>query len=128
MIRINVTKQSSYPISTVRIKKKLRTFLEKNGIVSDGEVSVAFVAEKRMIELSKRFLKDNSVHNVLSFTQEESKTPFVYPSDGKMHLGEIVICYPKAVAEAKAENKLIEERVYELIEHGALHLLGKHHD
>ena len=27
----------------------------------------------------------------------------------------------------KKENKLIDEKVYELIEHGALHLMGMHH-
>ena len=43
-------------------------------------------------------------------------------------MGEIVICYPKVLEEAKLEGKLIDQKAYELVEHGALHLLGFHHE
>jgi ssRNA-specific RNase YbeY (16S rRNA maturation enzyme) len=33
-----------------------------------------------------------------------------------------------AFKQAKDENKLIEDKVWELVEHGALHLLGIHHE
>lgn len=126
MIRVSVTKQSNYPIGVANIKKKLVAFLAKSGIVSSSEVSVAIVGEAKMKELSQKYLNDKKLHNVLSFTPSEVKG-FVYPPDGKLHLGEIVVCFPKAVQEAKEENVLIEERVYELIEHGAMHLMGIHH-
>lgn len=127
MIKISITKQSNYPVGVPNIKKKLAKFLAKSGIVSDAEVSVAIVGEKKMIDLCEKYLKDGKLHNVLSFTPAEVKGNFVYPPDGTIHLGEIVVCYPVAVSEAKKENVLIETRVYELIEHGALHLLGIHH-
>jgi rRNA maturation RNase YbeY len=128
MIKVFVTKQSNYPVKTPYIKKKLSDFLTRNGIVSDAEVSVAIVGEKRMHEIAWKYLKDKELHNVLSFVPSESKGNFVYPPDGKIHLGEIVVCYQEAVREAQEENVLIDERVYELVEHGALHLLGVHHE
>ncbi|HKC04293.1 MAG TPA: rRNA maturation RNase YbeY [Patescibacteria group bacterium] len=127
MIRVSVTKQSNYPVGVANIKKKLAVFLTKQGIVSNSEISVAIVGEAKMKELGQKYLKDKEIHNVLSFTPTEVKG-FVYPPDETLHLGEIVVCYQKAVAEAKSENVLIDERVYELIEHGALHLLGIHHE
>lgn len=126
MIRVSVTKQSNYPVGVANIKKKLANFLSKSGIVSASEVSVAIVGEAKMKELGQRYLKDKKLHNVLSFTPAEVKG-FTYPPDGILHLGEIVVCYAVAVAEAKAENVLIDEKVYGLVEHGALHLLGIHH-
>ena len=36
--------------------------------------------------------------------------------------------FDELIAEAKKENKLIEEKALELIEHGAMHLLGIHHE
>lgn len=126
MVKVSVTKQSNYPVSSTVIKKKLADFLVKKGIVSDAEVSVAVIGEKKMLEVARKYLKDGKLHNVLSFTPAEVKG-FVYPPDGKLHLGEIIVCYPVAVAEAKEENVLIDERVYKLVEHGALHLLGIHH-
>jgi probable rRNA maturation factor len=127
MIKVSVTKQSNYPVNVLAVKKQLAEFLVKNGIVSDAEVSIALVGEKKMMEIGNKYLKDKKLHNVLSFVPGEVKGGFIYPPDGKIHLGEIIICYPLVVKEAKTENVLINERVYELTEHGALHLLGIHH-
>src|SRR3989344_5843488 len=110
MIRVNVVKQLNYPVNAVKIKKSLAAFFVRRGIVSAAEVSVAIVGEKRMLEIGKKYLKDGKVHNVLSFTPDEAREEFVYPPDGRLHLGEIVICYQKVVAEAKKEGKLIEEK------------------
>jgi rRNA maturation RNase YbeY len=128
MIKVSVTKQSSYPVRVSVIKKKLAEFLAKNGIVSDAEVTVAIIGEKKMMEIGGKYLKDKRLHNVLSFVPNEVKGGFIYPPDGKIHLGEIIVCYPQAVKEAGEENVLIDERVYELVEHGATHLLGIHHE
>lgn len=127
MVKVSITKQSNYAVGATPIKKKLAQFLTNKGIVSDAEVSVAIVGEAKMLDIGKKYLKDKKLHNVLSFTPAEVKN-FVYPPDGTLHLGEIIVCYPQAVREAKEENVLIDERVYELIEHGALHLLGIHHE
>jgi probable rRNA maturation factor len=128
MIKVFISKQSNYPVKTAPIKKKLAEFLAKNGIVSDAEVNVAIIGEAKMIKVGKKYLKDSKLHNVLSFVPGEIKGGFVYPPDGKIHLGEIIVCYPQAVREAKEENILIDERVYGLIEHGAGHLLGYNHE
>ena len=128
MIKVLITKQSNYPVKSSVIKKKLAEFFAGNGIVSDAEVSVAMVGEKKMMELGKKFLKDGKLHNVLSFVPNEIKGGFVYPPDGKIYLGEIIVCFPLAVKEAGEGNVLVDERVYELIEHGAMHLLGIHHE
>lgn len=81
-----------------------------------------------MMEMGKKFLKDGKLHNVLSFVPGEVKGEFVYPPDSKIHLGEIIICYPEVLRQAKEENSLIDDKVCELVEHGALHLLGVHHE
>jgi probable rRNA maturation factor len=127
MVKVSVTKQSNYPVGSTVIKKRLSAFLVKQGIVSDAEVSVAIVGNAKMMEIGNKYLKDKKLHNVLSFTPSEAKANFVFPPDGMIHLGEIVVCYPLAVREAGEENVLINDRVCELVEHGALHLLGIHH-
>jgi len=128
MIKVLVSKQSNYPVNVPVVKKKFAGFLAKNGIVSDADVSVAIVGEKKMLEIGAKYLKDKKLHNVLSFVPGEVKKNFVYPPDGIIHLGEIIVCYPVAVMESGVENVLIDQRVYELVEHGALHLLGIHHE
>jgi ssRNA-specific RNase YbeY (16S rRNA maturation enzyme) len=134
MIKVLITKQSNYPVEVTPIKKKLSEFLAKNGIVSDADVNVAIVGEKKMFEIGAKYLKDvygkpdKKLHNVLSFVPNEVKGAFIYPPDNRIHLGEIIVCYPLAVKESQEEDILIDQRIYELIEHGANHLLGIHHE
>ena len=129
MIKVFVKKQSNYPVSAPKIKKNLDEFLEKQGIKSSAEVSVFIVGEKKMLLLAKKYLKEKGiVHNVLSFPFNEGGEGFVNPPDDILRLGDIVVCFPKLVEEAKEESVLIEVKLQELVEHGALHLLGIHHD
>lgn len=129
MIKVYLSKQGNFAVDTPKVKKALTELLLKEGIVSNADVSVSVVGEKKMYDLAKKYLNEkHTLHNVLSFPFIETKETFIDPPDNIIHLGEIVICYPKVVEEAKKGNVLINERVVELVNHGALHLLGKHHD
>src|SRR3989344_3702251 len=98
MIKVYVKKFSNYSVSAPKIKKTLRKILETHGIVSDADVTDTFVGEKKMINLAHQYLKENNVvHNVLSFPFTEGDKNFVEPPDNIIHLGEIVICYPKVI-------------------------------
>jgi len=127
MIKVKVFKEKPYPVSSPNIKKSLRAFLEEKGIVSEAIVSVALVGEEKILKLAREYLNEKGiVHNVLSFPAKEVRGEFIDPL-GKINLGEVVVCYPKACDEAKCEGSLIEEKVIELTNHGALHLMGIHH-
>ncbi|EKE05072.1 MAG: hypothetical protein ACD_19C00426G0094 [uncultured bacterium] len=126
MVKINVSKQSNYPVSGVKVRKFLQSFFKDNGIVSDAECHVSFVGEAKMKTLGKKYYKkDLKIHNVFSFVESET-AGWKHP-DNIMHLGEIVVCFPIVLKEAKMEGKLIEEKVLELVGHSAFHLLGIHH-
>lgn len=129
MIKVLIKKQSNYPISSLKIRKTLQQFFESHGVVSDGVVSVSVVGEKTMLSLAQKYLGEkNKLHNVLSFTEDETKGTFVYPEDKLLRLGEIVLCYPKIFQEAREEGTRIEQKVIELVEHAGLHLMGIHHE
>jgi probable rRNA maturation factor len=129
MIKVYVNKQSNYPVSAPNIKKKLKSFLVDEGIVSDARVDLFLVGKERMLDLAESYLGEKGVlHNVLSFPATEIKGEFVYPPGELLHLGEILVCYPKAFEEAQEEGISIEKKVTELVLHGAEHLMGKHHE
>lgn len=90
---------------------------------------MAVVGKPKMLEYARDYLQEKvvSLHNVLSFTPDEAKGKFIYPPDGLIHLGEIIICYPKLLEEAKEEGVLIDEKAIELALHAAKHLMGIHH-
>ena len=128
MIKVYFKKQSNYPLKAKLVKEHLRKSLNKGGIVSNSFVSVVVVGKKKMLDISRSYLKDNMMHAVLSFTEDEIKEKFVYPPNDYIFLGEIVLCYPQIVDEAKKEGKRIDAKTKELLEHAALHLLGVHHE
>jgi len=129
MIKVDVKKLSNYPVSTVKIKNILQDTLESYGLKSDAYVSVAIVGEKKMAEIAQIYLKEkNVVHNVLTFSSSDTKTTFRYPPEHLLDIGEIIVCYPKVKEEAGSEGILVEDKVLGLIEHGAAHLMGDHHE
>jgi len=129
MIRIYVKKQGNFAVSASKIKRSLRELLLKEGIVSNADVNVLIVGKNRMERLGRKYLhKNEPLHNVLSFVEEEALKRFVNPPDDILHLGDIAVCFPVAVKEAGDEGVLVEEKVIELLTHGAYHLLGKHHN
>jgi rRNA maturation RNase YbeY len=129
MIKVNVKKQANYPVNSKKLKTSLQNFFHGQGIVSEAEVSVAIVSQAKMLEYGKTYMgeKGDKPHNVLSFTPDETRGKFAYPPDGKIHLGEIIICYPKMLEEAKYEGVLIDDKAIQLALHGAAHLMGIHH-
>ncbi len=128
MITVTVHNFGKYPVSAKKVKEIVKKTLVKNGILSDCEASVALVSKEKMQEYVDLYYKDGQDHPVLSFPTTEIPSSFVMPPDGLIHLGEIIISYPWSVKEANLTGKLVEKIVLELAEHGALHLIGIHHN
>jgi len=131
MITISVSNTGKFPVSAQTVKEVVKNVFLENGIKSNAEASVAIVGEAKMLEFAIEHLGESVAeaheHPVLSFPTSEIEGKFVFPPDKIIHLGEIVVSYPKAVEEAKKTNKLVEDVVCDLAAHGALHLIGIHH-
>ncbi len=102
--------------------------MREKGVRGDVEVSISIVGNRLMKNLNKKYRNISETTDVLSFPLLENGTPFIPPPDGILHLGDIVISYPEAREEAIEENKLMKDKINELVTHGLLHLLGYHHE
>lgn len=130
MHRILVSTQSRYPISVKKIKEHLLECLKELKVDHPVEISVTIVGDRKMHELNLKYRERDKTTNVLSFPTSENKEGVIFPTEsvsGRKHLGDIVISYPAAIRDAEQEKKLVDIKVYELLEHGLLHLLGQHH-
>ena len=126
MVKVSVTKQSNYPVGTAKIKNRLAAFLKNQGIVSDAEVSVAIVGDRKMRALSKKYKGEDKTRNILSFSLSEGESTHL--GSEVLKLGDIVISYPQIIREASVEEVLVDDKIDTLIEHGMLHLLGINHE
>lgn len=129
MISVFVRSDSHYPIERKRIRQTIeRVLTEKSAEKGKIEVSVSVVGDRMMRTLNNKYRNLNETTDVLSFALSEGKERFVEAPDGILRLGDVVVSYPQAVTEASEENKMVDDKIDELIEHGILHLLGQHHE
>ena len=89
--------------------------------LADPEVSLAFVGDRAIRTLNRKFMKKDRPTDVLSFPLGE-KGP-----DGKFYLGDIVIAVPVAFRQARQKGHGLDRELRLLAIHGFLHLLGYDH-
>lgn len=122
MVSVLISSESRYKVNKAKIRQMVEELLGRAGL-DQAEVSLLVAGERKMASLNYRFRKVKKATDVLSFPQESARGP-----DEILRLGDIIICYPIARAEAAQEGKMVDEKICELVEHGLRHLLGEHHD
>ncbi len=123
MIKIEISGESRFPVNRKLLREVIEQLIAEQKIKSKMEVGVLIVGDRKMRELNKKYRNLNETTPVLSFSLENEK-PFVNPPDKILRLGDIVISYPQTVALAGAENKLVDQKIGELVRHGLSNLLG----
>jgi len=119
MIEI-LNQQHRYWINAKRFKRLLQQ-LTKHYRLKDPEIVLAFVNNKKIKDLNRRFLKKNKPTDVLSFPLREQS------ADGKFYLGDIIISVPQAFKQGSSQKHGLERELEILTIHGFLHLLGLEH-
>jgi probable rRNA maturation factor len=85
-------------------------------------LSVRVVGLARSRSLNAHYRHKDKPTNVLSFGGAGSAP------DGRLFLGELVICAPVVAREALAQGKTLESHWAHMTVHGVLHLLGFDHE
>ncbi len=97
--------------------------------LSHTELSVVFVGNDRMRRLNARHRGIDKTTDVLSFPLWEAPpSRAIPPASGSVPLGDIVICVPKAVAQAREYDATFHQEIARLLIHGLLHLAGYDHE
>lgn len=94
-------------------------------IGAKGEVSLSFIGEKAMHALNARYMAKTCPTDVLSFPAAKD-AQFREPGAPR-YWGDLVVCVPYAVREARRRGIDPREEVIRLIVHGLLHLRGFDH-
>ena len=85
-------------------------------------VTIVITDDDQLHQLNRNFLGIDAPTDVLSFPAEE-----IDPDSGEEYLGDILISYPRAVAQADSSNHAVQDELQLLVVHGVLHLLGYDH-
>ncbi len=108
-----------------RLRQVAEAVLRHEG--SRGQVTVVVTDDVGIQELNRDFLGINAPTDVLSFGAQEAAGPFVAAPEAGNYLGDVIVSYPRAAAQAVEQGHPAGRELDLLVVHGLLHLLGYDH-
>jgi len=100
--------------------------LSQEGVEEEAELSLIITDDEAVRELNRRFRGVDAPTDVLAFGME-AEEPFVSAPESPPYLGDVVISYQRALAQAEELGHAVAEELKLLVIHGILHLLGYDH-
>ena len=117
------TELEQVPKSALELIRRAVTLALENGGVR-GDVCVLITDAEEIQSLNRTYRKIDRVTDVLTFPAWEGEA-ILCPKDE--YLGDIAICYERAVEQAEEYNHSLERELAFLAVHGSLHLMGYDH-
>ena len=108
-----------------RLRQVAEVVLRREG--SRGQVTVVITDDVGIQELNRDFLGIDEPTDVLSFGAQEAAGPIVVAPEAGNYLGDVIISYPRAAAQAAEQGHPASRELDLLVVHGLLHLLGYDH-
>lgn len=120
-------------VDNVWLKQLVELSLVAGNAGADAELGLFVTDDDTVRSLNREYRGVDEATDVLSFALTEVKVgeglpPFVMPPDGVLHLGEVVVSYPRAEKQASEHGCELNEELAWLVVHGVLHLVGYDHD
>ncbi|MDR0251415.1 MAG: rRNA maturation RNase YbeY, partial [Burkholderiales bacterium] len=114
-LTLHVQQASRHPIPVRATLRRWALAALKNNV----EVTLRFVGTREGRSLNRDFRGKDYATNVLTFP---------YGRNGSNYTGDIVLCMPVLLREAKAQHKPWRAHCAHLVVHGLLHLQGYDHE
>lgn len=113
------------------LRKLVERVLLGENVHGKVEISLVITDDETIHRLNLTHRGVDRPTDVLSFPLQpgvgQKGKPFVYPPGHEIHFGDVVISYPRVVAQAREYGHSLERELAYLTVHGVLHLLGYDH-
>jgi probable rRNA maturation factor len=121
MFEIEVVNEAGYVVDEARLLAAAQAVLDRHEVPENSGMSIAITDDEAVAALNREYRAVDAPTDVLSF-----------PMDGmpgeNPYLGDLVIAFPYASAQAEREGHALSDSLALLVVHGTLHLLGYDHD
>ena len=105
------------PLSEKRLIASLREFLDAHLPRANHYLAINLVNKSRMARINQTFLNHAGPTDIITFDYSE-------PNDHGRISGELFVCVPVAVEQAKLFHSSWQSEILRYITHGVLHLMG----
>jgi probable rRNA maturation factor len=124
-IEVQIAPEFSSDISESLLRAAAQKVLQAEGL--QGQATVVLTDDTGTLELNREYLGIDSPTDVLAFSAQEGDEPFAVAPEAMEYLGDVVISYPRAQAQAARFGHSTQNELQLLVVHGMLHLLGYDH-
>lgn len=127
-VNIDVAPEIKIPFGTKRlIKRSCAATLKSEDFLENAELNVSIVGESQIQSLNCEHRNIDKVTDVLSFPLGENGIYDLNPENNCFMLGDVVICFERAVQQAVEFGHSLQRELSFLTVHSILHLLGYDH-
>ena len=123
MINLQINKDYQKHIRGEKLEKAAKYTLKHQKVDSSTDLSIVITGDDQLQNLNREYLGIDKPTDVLSFPSGDPD-----PDSGLVNLGDIIISYPTAKAQADAASHDVIDELTLLVVHGLLHLLNYDHD
>ncbi len=125
MFTIEVQNERGYKLDELRLQFAAETVLTQQNAAPNSALTVVITDDESVAALNRQYRGIDAPTDVLSFPAD---TPPVPLDDEPPYLGDLIIAYPYASAQAEHAGHAVDDSLALLVVHGSLHLLGSDHD
>lgn len=123
---IDVQNEEAYPVDGAALAQASALVLAQHEIAAGTALSIVIGSDDEVRALNALHRGVDAATDVLSFPADP--LPPGVGDDAAPYLGDLVIAFPYAAAQAQREGHALAESLALLVVHGTLHLLGYDHD
>jgi probable rRNA maturation factor len=124
-VAVRIDPDFSGLLSAATLRRVAELTLRTEGV--GGEVTLVIAGDQTIQRLNRDFLDQDAPTDVLAFSSQEDEGSFVSAPEAGGYLGDVIVSYPGAVAQAEEAGHFPEQEMRVLIVHGILHLVGYDH-
>lgn len=123
IIEIQIDEPFQAQAPSVLLRQAALATLVHQQVAEPCELAVVVTDDEALRELNRRYRGVDAPTDVLAFPNE-GRGPFVSAPGLPRYLGDVIVSFPRAAAQAAEAGHAVEAELQLLVVHGTLHLLG----
>jgi probable rRNA maturation factor len=124
---IELQNDDNFAVDVSRLQQAVQTVLARHEVGADSALTIVITTDEAVQELNKLHRQIDAPTDVLSFPADPLP-PELAEEEESEYLGDVIIAYPYAKAQAEREGHDVADSVALMVVHGTLHILGYDHD
>src|SRR4051812_21153397 len=127
-LRFHVRRRSGARPNRPALRAACAAAIAGEGVSGPVILTLTLVDDDEIHRINRQHRNVDRPTDVLSFPLVDGTDAFALPPGMPRELGDVVVSYPRAVAQAEEYGHSVERELAYLVIHGVLHILGHDHE